>query len=275
MKPHPFFCSLSALGLPLVVALWGVSALGAAGCATTRYGYRPAAINASNEAGYPAAHYVVPADAPEGEAFVTSFGTRDGGQGTQGGQLVHVRLAVANQTGAASWQIDPGKLLLKANAGVAQRPDFMEIDGAQNGNTEVARGQRRVLDLYYRMPAGAPDANAPPAFDFSWEVNLDGKVFAEHTPFSREPYDEYERETRSYVAVGVAPPWWWAGYGPYFWGPYGWPYYGYGPYVGFGIGYRGYYGPRYYGGGHVGHYGRAGGGGGGGRIGPTVRGRSR
>jgi hypothetical protein len=243
-------------------------ALGAGGCGTTRYGYRPAAMNASNEAGFPASRYVVPPEAPQGEAFVTSFGTREIDPKDHGSaQLVHVRLAVANQTGAGTWMLDPGKLLLTPPGGAPQRPDFMEIDGRQNGSTEIPPGQRRVLDLYYRLPGGLPDASRLPSFDFSWEVGLGGRVFAEHTPFVREPYEDYERTNRSYVAVGVAAPWWWGWYGSPWWGPYG-----YGPYVGFGF--RGYYGPRYYGGGggHYTHFGR---GGGGGHVGPAVRGRMR
>lgn len=250
-----------------------VAALGAVGCGTTRYGYRPAAMNASNEAGFPASRYVVPPEAPQGEAFVTSFGTREIDPKDRGtAQLVHVRLAVANEAGAGPWTLDPGKLLLTPPGGAPQRPDFMEIDGRQNGSTEIAQGQRRVLDLYYRLPSGLPDASRLPSFDFSWEVGLGGRDFAEHTPFVQEPYEAYERTNRSYVAVGVASPWWWGGYGAPWWGPYGWPY-GYGPYVGIGLGYRGSYGPRYYGGGgYSTHFGR---GGGGGHVGPTMRGRMR
>lgn len=250
-----------------------LATLGAVGCATTRYGYRPATVVSSSEGGMPASHYGVPADAPRGEAFVTSFGTRPLERQEHGDtQLVHVRLAVANQSDPNAWSIDPSKLLLTPAGGAPQRPDFMEVDGRQNGGTDVARGQRRVLDLYYKEPAGH-DVGAPPSFDFGWTVGLGDQTFAEHTPFVREPYEDYERAHRQYWAVGVAPPWWWAGYGPGWWGPWGWPY-GYGPYVGFGVGYRGYYGPRYYGG-HVGpgHFG--GGRGAAGRVGPTIRGRAR
>lgn len=274
MKKTHISPSRSSLGWP-ILSLLAVAALGADGCATTRYGYRPTAINASNEAGFPASRYGVPADAPQGEAFVTSFGTRELEDGERGGaQLVHVRLAVANDSSPTPWSIDPGRLLLRpatgnSAGGAGQKPDFMEVDGRQNGGTEIARGQRRVLDLYYRMPPGSAATTTPPAFDFSWEVNLGSTVFAEHTPFTREPYEQYERQNERYVAVGVVPPWWWGWYGAYWWGPYGWPYYyGYRPYVGVGVGYRGYGAPRAY---HGGHMGRPAGG----RVGPTVRGHFR
>ncbi|HEY4186594.1 MAG TPA: hypothetical protein VGP07_16070 [Polyangia bacterium] len=244
----------------------------AAGCGTQRYGFRPATIASSSELGFPASHYVVPPEAPKGEAFVTSFGTREIEQGAGGAQLIHVRLAVANQASDKPWSIDPGKLLLNTGKGAPQRPDFMEIDGRQNGSTEIARGERKVLDLYFRMPGGAPDARAVPSFDLAWQVDIGDRVFTEHTPFMREPYQDYENASQSAVAVGVAPPWWIGWYGPPYWGPYGpwaygyWPYYGYGPRVGVGIGVRGYYG--------AGYHGSAGGfGGGHSRVGPTMRGR--
>jgi len=281
MKTTHNVLSLSALGIPLLAVL-AAAGLGAAGCATTRYGYRPTAVNASNEAGFPASRYGIPAQAPQGEAFVTSFGTRElDEQGRGGTQLVHVRLAVANQESATPWSVDPATLLLRpassagGTASAGQRPDYMEIDGRQNGGTDIARGQRRVFDLYYRMPAGPAASSTPPAFDFAWEVNLGPTIFAEHTPFTREPYEEYERQSERYVAVGVAPPWWWGWYGPLWWGPYwGGPYYGFGyrPYIGVGYGHRGYWGaPRggYPAGPHPGHMGRPMGGG---RVGPTIRG---
>jgi hypothetical protein len=257
-------------------ALLLLSAL-AVGCGTQRYGFRPTAMSASAEGGYPASHYVVPPEAPRGEAYVTSFGTREVGAGGDAhAQLIHVRLAVSNQSDAAEWTVDPGQLLLIAARQAPQRPDFMEIDGRQNGNTEIARGQRRMFDIYYRMPGGAPDARGLPSFDFQWQINLGGKVVAERTTFAREPYRDYEEAGREYVAVGAVAPWWWGWYGPPWWGVYDWPYgrYGYGPYgygprvgigVGVGVGGGGGYGPRYrpYGGG----------GGGRGRVAPPVRGR--
>ena len=236
----------------IVALAVGALALSAMGCGTQRYGFRPAAVSPSSEQGFPAAHYGVPADAPHGEAYVTSFGTREIEQGSGGAQLIHVRLAIANDSGAATWSVYPAQVTLVSGKAPPQRPDFMEIDGRQNGSTDIARGQRKVLDLYYRMPGGAADARALPSFNLAWEVNLGNRVFSETTPFTREPYQDYEAENQRYVAVGVAPPWWVGWYGP-FWGPYGpwaWGYgpYWYGPRVGFGVGVRGYYGGGYRGG---------------------------
>jgi hypothetical protein len=248
------------------------------GCATERYGFRPATV-ASSEGGLPASHYVVPPEAPRGEVYVTSFGTRDVGDGGEaaGSQLIHVRLAVANQSSDAPFTVDPGHLLLVAPGAAPQRPDFLEVDGRQSANTEIGRGQRRMFDVYYRMPGGAADARRVPSFDFDWQVNAGGKLVADRTPFVREPYRDYEEAGRTTLAVGVAAPWWWGWYGPPWWGwygPYG-PYayggYGYGPRVGVGV--HGYYGGSRYRSAGPGYGGY--GGGGHARMAPAVRGRGR
>jgi hypothetical protein len=267
---------MNKLGLLLVCAL-------SFGCATQRYGYRPTGPVATAEAGFPASHYAVPPESPRGEVYVTSFGTRDIGTGGDGnGPVVHVRLAVANHSGDSAWALDPGQQTLTLSGAAPRRPDFMEIDGARDGNTTIGRGQRRVFDLYYRMPPGADGAGGVPAFDLQWQIDAGGKTVAERTSFVREPYDDYGEGTRTQVAVGVVAPWWAFGYGPGWWGwglygPWGYPYpyYRYGPSIGIGFGYghgyRGYRpsygGPRYGGGGGYG------GGGRGSIRGPSVRGR--
>src|SRR5512146_2433435 len=111
----------------IVLAACGL-ALAAVGCGTQRYGFRPTANVASNEQGFPASHYQIPPGAPQGEAFVTSFGTREIEQGMGGAQLIHVRLALANDAGAGPWSVDPAQLTLVAGNRPPQKPDFMEID---------------------------------------------------------------------------------------------------------------------------------------------------
>jgi hypothetical protein len=250
------------------------------GCATQKYGFRPVGPVATVEAGFPASHYAIPPESPRGEVFVTSFGTReiDAGGGARS-QLIHVRLAVANQQGETSWTVDPTQQLLVTPSGPPQRPDFLEIDGRSAGPTNVDRGQKRVFDLYYRLPSGVRDASALAGFELQWQVNAGAKVVAERTAFMREPYRDYDESSRTRVAVGVGVgvPWWAYGYGPAWWG-WGYPYYG--PYVGLGFGwgygyrpYRNYYGgPRYGGGGYGGGY-RGGGYGRGAVRAPVVRGR--
>lgn len=267
---------MKQFGLLLILAL-GV------GCASEKYGFRPDGNVASAEAGYPASHYDVPPGTPRGEVYVTSFGTRevDMGGGARA-QLIHVRMAVANHDADTDWTVDPGKQMLVASGATPQRPDFMEVDGKHDGNTTIGRGQRRVFDLYYRIPGGARDASHLPSFELQWQLEGGGQTFAERTGFTREPFREYNEADRTRVAV-VAAPWWAYGYGPGWWGgfgfgyygPWGYPYYGYGygPFVGIGFGGRyGGYGPYYHGG--ASRYGGGGFGRGGGAIrGPVTRGR--
>lgn len=260
----------------------------AVGCASQKYGFRPTSNATTVEAGYPAAHYPVPPGSPRGEVYVTSFGTRevDAGGGARA-QLIHIRMAVADNNADTDWVVDPAQQLLAPPGGTAQPPDFMEIDGKHDVNTTVTRGQRRVFDLYYRMPGGAADARNLPGFELQWQLSGGGQVFTERTAFTRDRFRDYEEGQSTRVAV-VASPWWAYGYGPGWWGgfgfgyagPWGYPYYGYGygPFVGVGVGFGGYRGGyhSYYGGGGP-RYGGGGfsrGGGGGGSIrGPVSRGR--
>lgn len=269
-----------------------VISIAAVGCATSepRYAFRPMGPAQAGDSGYPASRYQIPPQAPRGEAYVTSFGTREleGGDGARD-QLIHVRLAVANNNADGAWSIDPAQQTLSPPGGAPQRPDFMEVDGKAGTSAAIPRGQRRVFDLYYRVPGGAGAANLN-GFDFNWKVNTGGSEVAERTAFARDVYrdDGYGYGPRTHVAVGVGmAPWWAYGYGPWGpWGPYGYGWYGawgypyYGPYYGVGLGWRGgYYGGyRGYHGGYHGGYGggRIGGGGfgrGGGIHAPVTRGR--
>jgi hypothetical protein len=249
------------------------------GCATQKYGFRPTGTVMTAEAGYPASHYPVPPTSPHGEAFVTSFGTReiDTGGG-QRAQLIHIRLAVANHNADTEWNLDPSRQLLVVPGAAPQRPDFMEVDGRTGGDTAVAKGRRKVFDLYYRLPGGARDAGHMGGFDLQWQIDGGHQPIADHTSFTREPYRDYGEAPRAAVAVGGIAPWWAYGYGPGWWGGFGfgaygpwgypYPYYGgYGPYVGLGVG----YGFGRYGGGGRPYYGGGYGGGGYGRGGGSVR----
>lgn len=257
----------------------------AVGCASQKYGFRPAGNVMTAEAGYPAAHYPVPPESPRGEVFVTSFGTRDAELNGQNTQLIHARLAVANHNAETDWTVDPGQQLLVGPGAQSQRPDFMEVDGKHDGDTRVARGQRKVFDLYYRVPGGARDVGGVAGFDLQWKLQGGGQTFAEHTSFAREPYRDYRESSGTRVAVAGVAPWWAFGYGPAWWGGFGFGYYGawgypyygygygYGPYIGGGYGYGRYGGGyrSYHGGGYGGGYSR--GGGGGGVHSPVIRGR--
>jgi len=259
--------SRAAVFLAPALALW----LGACVTPQPEYGFRPTAnVAASDPTGFPSSRYVVTPKWPRGEAYVTSFGTREiDAPGPGGGtrQLVHVRLAVSNQS-AASMMVVPAEQLLMPPGGASESPEFLEIDGRSSSDVTIPRGQRRVFDMYYPMPGNAADARFMAGFQLRWQVHVDNDVFAEATPFAREPYDQWERSRNAYADVGVAPPWWVWWYGPVWWGP-GPFYYAYGPryyphhYYG-----GGYYGPRS--GGYHGGYG----GGGMGRGAPPMRGHS-
>ena len=267
----------------VLIPLLMCSVLGA--CATDRYGFRPATMVASNESGFPASRHPIPQESPQGEVYITSFGTRDiAGPNDSRSQLIHVRLAVSNQSGTSPWTLDPQRQVLVSSGGTPQSPAFLEIDGKNPGDATVAPRQKKVFDLYYHAPSNIAEV---PAFDVQWQVSVDGRDVGDRTPFVREPYRDYGQATRSYWAVGIASPWWiswygapWYGWygpwgpGPYWGGPYGYGYgyYGHGyPYGGSRIGVGGGVRGGYSGGGYSGG-GRSSGGA---RIAPSVRGAGR
>jgi hypothetical protein len=196
--------------LALVLAV-GAAAL-ASGCAHD-YMYLPVGGNAE---GGPAASYPVPPNAPQGAVYVTSFGFTDleVPQG-RSGPLLHARLAVSNG-GQAPWTVD---VLQQRLVVLGQPPEPPAYVNTQSGNGpvyQVGAGQAGVFDLYYRVPPGLDQAARLYSFTLDWNVNVNGQVVAESTPFQREEegpasYDTYP----PYVAVGLG--WglgWWGS--PYF-----------------------------------------------------------
>jgi hypothetical protein len=209
-------------------------ALGA-GCAHT-YTYVPVGPQA---AGGPAAQYAIPPTAPQGEAYVTSFGFTDVDNGQGGSQrFLHARLAVSNGS-AATWQVDSRQQFLAAPGAPPQPPAFLNTNAGEGPVYAVAPGAANVFDLYFAPPPGPAQPEALAGFAFDWSVNAGGQVVAEQTSFQRmadvgysyAPYPPYV-----VVGLGFGVGWW---YGPYY------PYHYYRPII------RGYYYPptRVYGGG--------------------------
>ncbi len=176
--------------------------------------------------GGPAMRYPMPPAAPQGEAYVTSFGFTDVDLGPGApNTLLHARLAVSNGSPAA-WSVD-GRMQALTYAGRSPvGPSFLNTDAGVGPVYVVPPGQARVFDLYYAMPAPFDQALNLGGFSLDWQVNAGGQVVPGRTPFQRSDgfagsYDSYP----PYVAVGLGfgVGWW---YGPYF------PYYrGYPPIV--------------------------------------------
>lgn len=191
----------------------------ASGCAH-EYLYVPVGPGA---AGGPAARYLVPPNAPQGEVYVTSFGFTDLDLGPgRPGTMLHTRLAVSNGS-PVPWTVDGRAQVLLTSGQPPQGPAFLNTDAGVGPIYQVLPGRANVFDLYYAVP---PPLNQPQylsGFALAWNVNVAGQVVAEQTSFQR-----YEGAPESYAAyppyvvvgLGFGVGWW---YGPFFPYPYAHP----------------------------------------------------
>jgi hypothetical protein len=206
------------------------------GCAETSYVYRPAQPATAMMSGLPAAQYAIPRERPTGQVFVLSSGVTE--ITVTGGPIpvLFVRLVVSNNSDEAAWSLDTRQQALLI-AGQRVTPAYINPYKQPLPIMQIPRGERRTVDLYYPLPAGAENNDEVPAFDVEWSVQTGDRQVAERTPFDRLSVDP---------AYGGA---YYAYYGRPVWGPYGWydpfwPYhrFGYGVYVGHG----GYWGRGVY-----------------------------
>jgi hypothetical protein len=223
------------------------------GCAEGTYVYRPAQQATAVVGSLPAARYAVPAERPTGEVLVASSGLTQMPEASGRTPALFVRMIVTNNSDDAPYVIDTAQQFAFIG-GEKQSPAFVNTYKQAQPALEVPRGEKRLLDLYYRLPAKLDADDKVPQFDFAWSVQTSSRIVAERTSFDRTRVEPvYARGYYPYYGPG---PYWW--YDP--WWPY--PYYGVG--IGVGVGYyrhygHGYYGHGYYGGGYRGYGGGRGG----------------
>src|SRR5262249_15878142 len=145
--------------------------LAASGCAT----YSTFVPVGPGTTGGPAVRYAVPAEAPQGDVYVTSFGFTDFDPGTgQPGAMLHVRLAVSNRSSGVG-TIDGRQQALVASGYARVTPAFANSDAGTGPMYVVAPGRSNVFDFYYAV--------APPVSGFAldWSVDASGQMVAERT----------------------------------------------------------------------------------------------
>jgi hypothetical protein len=166
--------------------------------------------------GGPAMRYPIPPTAPQGEAYVTSFGFTDIDLGPGApNMLLHARLAVSNGSPGV-WTVD-GRMQAVTYAGRQPvGPSFLNTDAGVGPVYLVPQGQVRVFDLYYALPAPFDQPMNLGGFSFECLVIAGGQIIPGRTSFQRfegaagsyEPYPPYVA-----VGLGFGFGWW---YGPFF-----------------------------------------------------------
>ena len=184
-----------------------------AGCAHD-YAYWPAGLGA----GYgPATRYPFPPDVPRGEVYVTSFAfTQMDVAPGQSAETLHARLVIVNE-GPDTWTIDGRQQLLSVRHDLPPiGPAFVNTDGGPGPTYPVASGQRRIVDLYFAVPAGFQLPKDLPWYELAWRLQVGAQSIPQRTVFQRfdgtgaprEPYPDYV-----FAGLGGGGGWW---YGPAF-----------------------------------------------------------
>jgi uncharacterized membrane protein YgcG len=251
---------MKSLGrIELLILAAASSLLGA--CAENTYLFRPSQQATAQVSGLPAARYSIPPERPLGEVLVVSTGITEIKPNNAPQRALFARVIVTNNTDETTWRIDTRKqAAVYGNQRVA--PTFVNTFGEPLPVVEISKGEKRTLDFYFPLPAGAESNSDLSQFDLSWHVDTGTRAVAERTSFDRFRVESVYRSGYGYYGGPYGYPYGRWGYYDPFWGPYWGP--SVGMYYGTGWGWgRGYYGGGggWYGGGG----GSIGGGGGGGR----------
>ncbi len=197
------------------LTLSSLVSLALAGCTAPApsgpYAYGPTEALTATLGGLPASHYPVPPESPRGDVTVTSFGIAH--VELEGGvrqPLLHVRLQVSNEGDAAPWTMDSRRQSVGLPRFGRFGPAFANTDVAGAPVVTVARGEKRVIDLYYPLPPGAASEAKLASFDLVWEVETGLRLVTERTPFERRVVDgAYDQpEASVWLGLGWGPVWW-------------------------------------------------------------------
>lgn len=178
-------------------------------CGGPSYVYTPQTANAVTS-GLPAARTPIPQEQPQGAVEVTSYGTTQLQQADARVPALHVRMVVTNDGDSTPWTLDTRQQTVEIPGEGRATPMFANADVQTLPNLTIARGERRVIDLYFPLPATIQDDAHLPRFEMLWQVTTPARTVA-----SRTSFDRIEREPVE-VAYGTSWPLW-AGYGPYWW----------------------------------------------------------
>jgi hypothetical protein len=190
---------------------------GLAGCA--EYIYRPSENATAEIRGHVAAKYDIPAQSPQGDVRIASFGfTKIQAENDPhtSHPAVHLRLIVANNSNEL-WTVDTRQIKIDFAGSAQSTAAFVTTREGDEGLpiVQIAPKGQRVIDLFYPLPASMPKASKLPEFDALWQVHAGNQVVTERTPFERLRIEPA-------YAYGYGPEWGWYGAwgGPYWYDPW-------------------------------------------------------
>jgi uncharacterized membrane protein YgcG len=194
-----------------------------AACAP-EYAYVPT-TNAAMAGDRVAAQYSLPTSAPHGNMQLESYGFANMTANEEGvaERALHLRAIIVNN-GGQDWTFDTRQQAIELEGQGPAAPVFASASGgATPPLVTIPPGGKRVVDLFFPVPAAYQKAALLPSFDAISRVQTDQGLATERTPFERVEITQPD----SYYASG------WDYGSDYFWGEPYWynsDYYGYGGY---------------------------------------------
>ena len=193
-------------------ALAALATLALAACAP-EYAYLPV-TNATIVGNNVAAEYPIPADLPHGDVLVTSYGIVDvapRGDPNQTIRSLHLRFTITNNAGRP-WQFDAREQRVELPGYGSSVPAFASSNaGTPPPMVTVPSLEKRVVDLFFPLPAPLQHASRLPSFDVVWRLNAADRFVSRRTTFERVelvPPPDY------YGPYDYGADYWW---GPPYW----------------------------------------------------------
>jgi hypothetical protein len=179
----------------------------------------------------PVLRYGIPADSPQGDAYVMSLGVEDmNAPNGQPQSMLHLRVAVENKS-TETWALDPAESSVSFDNGPPAAPTYAK--GYQgSGMQTIVGGGRGDLDLYFALPATRPKQAV-----LTWQVHRGAQIVANTSRFelvtgSQAGQVYYQPYYDPALLYAWGPGWWWGpgwywGLGwwwgaPWWWGGWGW-----------------------------------------------------
>jgi len=204
--------------LGLVVLFFGAAGLG--GCASQQYQYIPVE-HARDVQENGRITYSVPPGKPEGKVTVSSMGVIDLEPSHASKQIptIHLRMVISNQSAGQVWNFNTQDQVVSFPNDGEVLPTFVNSDLKSIPSLRINKGELRVLDLYFQLPANQKSAEDIPAFTLRWKIQTGEMVTQETALFNRIPVPPRPVVVYPYDPYPYAPGW-----GPVWWGGVGYSY---------------------------------------------------
>lgn len=144
----------------------------------------------------------IPSGEARGEVRIASRGVRriSTSTGAQVDALL-VRLTVTNDSDVRPWSVDTRQQLMQLPTGMRAQPLLVRSDGATGPVLDVGCRDRRIVDLYYVMPAAG--LASLPVFDLLWQIHTGDRLVSRRTELTRVRVEPYLDTDIAAADVGV------------------------------------------------------------------------